>query len=56
MVTLALIGESPDGELGFRIESAEEWEQHVQSLNSAAIFIVAHNSDMSWHGVRDRVP
>jgi hypothetical protein len=38
MVTLVLIGESPDGELGFRIESAEEWEQHVQPLNSAAIF------------------
>jgi len=43
--TSILLGD--DRDYGFRIESGEEWERHVQSLISAATFIAVNNTDMS---------
>lgn len=36
-----------DWEFGFRVESGEEWEQHVRALISAASFVVMRNTEMT---------
>ena len=42
-----LVSEKQDWEMGFRIESDEEWEQHVRALISDATYIVMHNGQMT---------
>lgn len=42
-----LVSEKQDWDMGFRVESGEEWEQHVRALISAATYVVMHNREMT---------
>jgi hypothetical protein len=42
-----LVSGKQDWEMGFRVESGEEWEQHVHALISAATYVVMRNRQMT---------